>query len=83
MEFDVEQKPGKDVTAGTRVARKRRLGIFTLLRALGYDEEGAPGFLDRFVNHFDFLAGSVGQGARPRADAGRGAGRDLQAGPPR
>src|SRR6187431_2375174 len=53
MEFDVEQKPGKDVTAGTRVARKRRLGIFTLLRALGYDEEGAPGFLD----HFDFLHG--------------------------
>ena len=26
MEFDVEHKPGKDVTAGTRVARKRRLG---------------------------------------------------------
>ena len=57
MEFDVEQKPGKDVTAGTRVARKRRLGIFTLLRALGYDEENAPGFLDRFVAHFDFLQG--------------------------
>ena len=57
MEFDVEQKPGKDVTAGTRVARKRRLGIFMLLRALGYDEEGAPGFLDRFVSHFDFLQG--------------------------
>ena len=57
MEFDVEQKPGKDVTAGTRVARKRRLGIFTLLRALGYDEEGAPGFLERFVAHFDFLQG--------------------------
>ena len=57
MEFDVEQKPGKDVTAGTRVARKRRLGIFTLLRALGYDEENAPGFLDRFVSHFDFLEG--------------------------
>ena len=57
MEFDVEQKPGKDVTAGTRVARKRRLGIFMLLRALGYDEEGAPGFLDRFVAHFDFLQG--------------------------
>ena len=35
IEFDVEQKPGKDVTAGTRVARKRRLGIFMLLRALG------------------------------------------------
>ena len=57
LEFDVEQKPGKDVTAGTRVARKRRMGIFTLLRALGYDEENAPGFIDRFVAHFDFLEG--------------------------
>ena len=57
MEFDVEQKPGKDVTCGTRVARKRRLGIFTLLRALGYDEENTPGFLERFVAHFDFLQG--------------------------
>ena len=57
LEFDVEQKPGKDVTAGTRVARKRRIGIFTLLHALGYDEENAPGFLDRFVNYFDFLEG--------------------------
>ena len=55
LEFDVEHKPGKFVTAGTRVARKRRLGIFTLLRALGYDEEHAPGFIDRFVAHFDFL----------------------------
>ena len=55
MEFDVEQRPGKHVTCGTRVARKRRIGIFTLLRALGYDEENAPGFLDRFVRHFDFL----------------------------
>ena len=57
LEFDVEQKPGKDVTAGTRVARKRRMGIFTLLRAIGYDEEHAPGFIDRFVQHFDFLEG--------------------------
>jgi DNA-directed RNA polymerase subunit beta len=57
MEFDVEQRPGKDVTCGTRVARKRRLGIFTLLRALGYDEENAPGFLERFVAEFDFLEG--------------------------
>ncbi|HMS88557.1 MAG TPA: DNA-directed RNA polymerase subunit beta, partial [Acidimicrobiales bacterium] len=55
IEFDVEHKPGKDVTAGTRVARKRRLGIFVLLRALGYDEENNPGFIDRFVSHFDFL----------------------------
>ena len=57
IEFDVEQKPGKDVTAGTRVARKRRLSLFVLLRALGYDEENAPGFLDKFVDHFDFLEG--------------------------
>jgi DNA-directed RNA polymerase subunit beta len=57
IEFDVEQKPGKDVTAGTRVARKRRLSIFVLLRALGYDEENEPGFLDRLVRHFDFLEG--------------------------
>ena len=55
LEFDVEHKPGKFVTAGTRVARKRRMGIFTILRALGYDEEHAPGFIDRFVAHFDFL----------------------------
>jgi DNA-directed RNA polymerase subunit beta len=57
LEFDVEQKPGKDVTAGTRVARKRRMSIFTLLRALGYDEEHAPGLIERFVSHFDFLEG--------------------------
>jgi DNA-directed RNA polymerase subunit beta len=57
IEFDVEQKPGKDVTAGTRVARKRRLSLFILLRALGYDEENHPGFLDRLVRHFDFLEG--------------------------
>jgi len=57
LEFDVEQKPGKDVTAGTRVARKRRMSIFTILRALGYDEEHAPGFLDRFVQYFEFLEG--------------------------
>jgi len=57
IEFDIEQKPGKDVTAGTRVARKRRLSLFVLLRALGYDQEAHPGFLERFVNHFDFLEG--------------------------
>jgi DNA-directed RNA polymerase subunit beta len=57
IEFDVEHKPGKDVTAGARVARKRRLSLFVLLRALGYDEENHPGFLDRFVRHFDFLEG--------------------------
>jgi DNA-directed RNA polymerase subunit beta len=54
IEFDVEAKPNRDITAGTRVARKRRLSLFVVLRALGYDE-GA--FLDRFVRHFDFLSG--------------------------
>ncbi len=57
IEMDVEQKPFKDVTAGARVARKRRISMFTLLRALGYDEENAPGFLDKFVDYFDFLEG--------------------------
>src|SRR5437870_10632675 len=54
IEFDVEAKPGKDITAGSRVARKRRLSLFVLLRALGYEDEA---FLDRFVRHFDFLEG--------------------------
>ena len=56
IEFDVEHKPGRNPTAGARVARKRRMSLFTLLRALGYDEVNAPGFLDRFVGYFDFLA---------------------------
>jgi DNA-directed RNA polymerase subunit beta len=54
IEFDVEAKPGKDITAGTRVARKRRLSLFVLLRALGFEDEA---FLQRFVRHFDFLEG--------------------------
>ncbi|MEY3362667.1 MAG: DNA-directed polymerase beta subunit, partial [Actinomycetota bacterium] len=55
LEFDVEHKPGKNPTAGARIARKRRLSIFLILRALGYDEQNAPGFLERFVKYFDFL----------------------------
>src|SRR5580698_122534 len=54
IELDIEAKPGKDVTAGCRVARKRRLSLFVLLRALGYEDEA---FLERFVRHFDFLSG--------------------------
>jgi DNA-directed RNA polymerase subunit beta len=53
IEFDVEAKPGKDITAGTRVARKRRLSIFTLFRALGFEDDAV---LERFVRHFDFLS---------------------------
>ena len=54
IEFDVEAKPGKDITAGSRVARKRRLSLFVLLRALGFTDEA---FLEGFVRHFDFLEG--------------------------
>jgi DNA-directed RNA polymerase subunit beta len=54
IELDVEAKPAKDVTAGARVARKRRLSLFVLLRALGYGDDA---FLERFVRHFDFLEG--------------------------
>ena len=52
IEFDVEAKPNRDVSAGARVARKRRLSLFVVLRALGYEDEA---FLNRFVRHFDFL----------------------------
>ena len=55
IEFDVEQKPRKEITAGARVGRKRRLPLFALLRALGYGEQDHPGFLESFVGHFDFL----------------------------
>ncbi len=54
IELDIEAKPQKDVTAGARVARKRRISLFVLLRALGYGDEA---FLERFVQHFDFLEG--------------------------
>ncbi len=57
LELDVDQKAGKDVTAGARLARKRRLSLFVLLRALGYDEESHPGLLPAFVRRFPFLAG--------------------------
>jgi len=52
IEFDIETKPGKEPTAGARVARKRRLSLFVLLRALGYTDEA---FLSAFARHFDFL----------------------------
>ncbi len=60
IEFDLEQKMAKQengsmgpyLTAGSRVARKRRISLFVLLRALGYTDEE---FLRRFVEHFHFL----------------------------
>lgn len=56
IEFDVEHKVGKNPTAGCRVARKRRFSVFTLLSALGCDQQNEPGFIDRLVEHFDYLA---------------------------
>ena len=55
LDFDVEQRPGREVTAGARVARKRRLSMFTLLTAFGYGADNAPGFFDEFVKQFPFL----------------------------
>jgi DNA-directed RNA polymerase subunit beta len=52
LEFDVEARPGRDIQAGARVARKRRLSLFTLLRAIGL---GDPQDLAKLVDHFDFL----------------------------
>ena len=56
VEFDIEHRPGKHPTAGVRIARKRRMSLFILLRALGFgDEKQYPGFLERFVGQFEFL----------------------------
>ena len=79
IEFDVEAKPGKDISAGSRVARKRRLSLFTLLRALGYADEP---FLERFVRHFEFLGAAMGPGKGACPDPGGRPARDLQARPP-
>ncbi len=52
LEFDVEARPGRDIQAGARVARKRRLSLFTLLRAVGFSDASD---LQKLVQHFDFL----------------------------
>ena len=82
IEFDVEQKPGKDVTAGTRVARKRRLSLFVLLRALGYRRGTAPRLPRALRQPLRLPRGAVGEGPRAGPDPGRSPHRDLQAGPP-
>ena len=53
LEFDVESKPGRELNAGARVARKRRISIFTLIKALGFDD---PEILEKFVAANPFLA---------------------------
>jgi len=53
LQVDLEEKKNKAANAGARIARKRRISIFTLLRAL--DTSMDEGFFQRFVAHFDFL----------------------------
>jgi DNA-directed RNA polymerase subunit beta len=52
LEMDVEYRPNQEVSAGARVARKRRVSLFLLLAALGI---GNPEFLERLARRFDFL----------------------------
>ena len=77
IELDVEAKPSKDVTAGARVARKRRLSLFVLLRALGYEDEA---FLTQVRQALRLPGGPVGEGARAHAHPRGSAARDLQEG---
>jgi DNA-directed RNA polymerase subunit beta len=53
LQVDLEEKKNKAASAGARIARKRRISIFTLLRAL--DTAMDEPFFERFVAHFDFL----------------------------
>ena len=53
LQVDIEERKGKTPTAGARIARKRRISIFTLLRALGVTLDES--FLGAFFNQFAFL----------------------------
>jgi len=53
LQVDLEEKKNKAANAGARIARKRRISIFTLLRAL--DTKIDDAFFAKFVEHFDFL----------------------------
>ena len=53
LQVDLEEKKNKSANAGARIARKRRISIFTLLRAL--DTSMDESFFEKFVAHFDFL----------------------------
>jgi DNA-directed RNA polymerase subunit beta len=53
LQVDLEEKKNKAANAGARIARKRRISLFTLLRAL--DTAMDEAFFIKFVEHFDFL----------------------------
>ena len=50
LQVDLEEKKNKAANAGARIARKRRISIFTLLRAL--DTVMDEAFFEKFVAHF-------------------------------
>jgi DNA-directed RNA polymerase subunit beta len=53
LQIDLEEKKGKAATAGVRIARKRRISLFTFLRAL--DQYCDDVFFETFVREFPFL----------------------------
>jgi len=53
LQVDLEEKKNKSANAGARIARKRRISIFTLLRALDVKIDDA--FFAKFVEEFDLL----------------------------
>ncbi len=52
IELDIETRPSREISVGARVARKRRVSLFSLLRALGYEDDQV---LEPLVRRFDFL----------------------------
>jgi len=64
LQVDLEEKKNKAANAGARIARKRRISIFTLLRAL--DTVMDEAFFEKFVAHFDFLETSSTRTGRRR-----------------
>ena len=82
IEFDVEQKPGKDVTAGTRVARKRRLSACSCCCAPSATTRRTPRASSRASSrHFDFLEGQWEKDRELAPTQDEALRRDLQAGP--
>jgi DNA-directed RNA polymerase subunit beta len=53
LQVDIEDKKNKTPNAGARIARKRRISIFTLLRALDVTVDRA--MLEHIVEQFEFL----------------------------
>lgn len=53
VEVDVDVKSNRELSAGARLARKRRMSLFVLLKALGFDDNE---FLDKFVERYNFLS---------------------------